>query len=235
MPIRTVATNRAALLCGVLLLIGSASLMAQVSTQQCGPLREGKSYGPYDYRYDKNKLGIVEEFHFQPIVEALIRGRQGGPPGGSLNYTLHAFPNHHRALLALVRYGERTKSLQPEGLKYPIECFFERALRFQEDDNIVRMIYAGFLGKQGRTPDAIKQLDFVLAGSETNALTHYNVGLVYFDIKEYEKALAQAHKALSLGLKQTALQDQLAHIGKWSEPAEPLVDPTAKQSQGASD
>src|SRR4051794_26054278 len=80
----------------------STAAFAQQAPSQCGSL--ANAYGPFDYRStDKTALNMVEGPHFPPKVEALISGNSG-PIGAELGYTLRAFPNHHRALLAVMRY-----------------------------------------------------------------------------------------------------------------------------------
>jgi hypothetical protein len=191
---------------------------AQVSASICGPLEGG--YGPYDYRgADPYKLGLVEGTHFTAPVEALVRGHTATRAGGDLNYTLRAFPNHHRALLAVVRYGEKFNSQNPPQLGYSVECWFERALRFRRDDYIVRLIYASYLDKQNRLPDALEQLRIAATEAKDNPFTHYNIGLVYFDLKQYDKALEQAHRAMEMEFPRVELRDQLIRIGRWHEPA----------------
>ncbi len=193
-----------------------ASALAQVSAAMCGP--HGDGYGPYDYRgADPYKLGLVEGAHFTAPVEALIKGQSSTRAGPDLDYTLRAFPNHHRALLATVRYGEKYQTLNPPGMRYPVECWFERALRFRSDDHIVRMIYASFLGKQNRLADALDQLRLAESEAKNNPFTHYNIGLVYFDLKQYDKALVQAHRALELGFNRPELRDMLKNAGQWKE------------------
>lgn len=214
----------------------AAPAWAQPAGLACGSLSQGQGgYGPYDYRTDKPRLGIVEGAHFTPAVEALVRGNTAVLPGGDLDYTLRAIPNHHRALMAMVRYGEKMKSPQPQGARYSVECYFDRALRFRPDDTIVRMIYATFLSKSARAPEALRQLEQATASAGDNAFSHYNIGLVYYDLRQYEKALVQAHKAIALGFVQTALRDQLQSAGKWTEPpGEAAVAPApAPTSQSA--
>ena len=202
--------------CGALVLCCSFSSFAQSSDLACGPL--DNAYGPFDYRTDRDKLSIVERFHFAPEVESLIRGKSGRL-GGDLDYTLRAFPNHHRALIAVMRYGEKLKSPQPADLPRPVECYFERALRFRPDDVIARMIYSKFLAGQTRKAEAIAQLQLASAAAKDNGFSHYNVGLIYLELGEYEKALVQAHRALELGYPATGLRDQLKSAGRWAEPA----------------
>jgi len=191
---------------------------AQVSPQVCGSLDNG-SNGPFDYLKVRDfRLKNVETFHFTPVVEALIRGQSTTEPAGDLIYVLKAFPNHHRALDAMARLGKKLGTLNPPGMP-PIECYFERALRFQPDDVVARMLYASFLLVNRRGADADKQLEAVVSAAGDNPFTHYNAGLIYFDNKNYDQALIQAHRAYGMGFGQTKLREQLQSVGKWVEPS----------------
>lgn len=194
----------------------------------CGSLTN--AYGPFDYRTERQHLQIVENFHFTPEVESLMRGKSGSL-GGDLDYTLRASPNHHRALLALMRLGKRSPLPQPADLPRPIDCYFDRALRFQRDDPIPRMIYARFLVDKGRMDEARQQLAATARLAEANAMTHYNVGLIYAEMKDYPSALEQAHVARRLGHTATGLQDQLKAAGQWREPAADTERSPAKPAQ----
>lgn len=206
------------------LLLWQSLACAQANLAGCGSLEN--HYGPFDYRTERHgKLKIVEQYHFTPNVESLIAGNSGSL-GGELSYTLATSPNHHRALMAMVRLGEKLKSPQPTGAKYSVECFFERALRFRSDDSTVKLIYATFLIKNGREADAIKQLEVAAAAAGDNAFTQYNVGMIYFDIKRYDRALAQAHRAYGLGFEMPELRNQLQSVGKWTDPVAQAQDAT---------
>lgn len=206
------------LVTGLLICVsGVPHAWAQSEPSACGSL--ANAYGPYDYRVDRDKLPLVLGAHFTPEVEALIRGKTSITPGGDIDYTLRAIPNNHRALLAMMRLGEKEKTHQPRGSRYSIECWFERAVRFRPDDTIARMLYSTFLGSKGRIPEASRQLEIATTYAKGNAFTHYNIGLHYFDLKNYDQALVQAHKAIELGFSPTLLHNQLQSVGKWSEPA----------------
>jgi tetratricopeptide (TPR) repeat protein len=206
----------------IIFIFFSQMALAQSGESACGPLQNG--YGPYDYRTDKGStLSLVEGAHFTPSVEMLLKGN-AGYIGGDLDYTLRAFPNHHRALMSVVRYGEKIKSTTPPHMRYSIPCYFDRAIRFRPDDAIVRMLFSIYLAKNDRTPEAIQQLDIAAEGADgkENAFTHFNLGLNYFDLKEYKKSEIQAHKAYALGFPQEVLKEKLKGVGKWTEPvAEP--------------
>ncbi len=190
-----------------------------------GPLSEG----PYDYRTERTRVTYIEGHHFQPQVEALVGG-VSGPIGAELNYMLTYVPNHPRVLLALVRYGEKNKWVLAQGLRYSYDCYFDRAIRFRPDDVVVRMIYATYLNKVSRTSEALKQLAYATELAKDDGFAHYNVGMIYMDMKEYRLALAQAHKARLLGFERTELRDRLKAVGKWDEPS-PVEEPTSEKSK----
>ena len=236
---------RALVLNGLLLCVSSYS-MAQELPAGCGTLRSEGRFGPYDYRasgyipettYRSHKalLYIVEHGHFTPEVEALIRGKTGAEPGGDISYTLHAFPNHHRALISMAALSKKENTPKPSGTPYNVECWFSRAIAFKPDDNVVRLIYANFLVKAKRNDEAEQQLNVVAARAGDNAFTLNNIGLIYFDMKNYGKALVHAHNAIALGLRIPTLPDKLKGVGKWTEPVEALpVDAASNPEQGAS-
>jgi len=229
-PARRAAGAALAALCAAVLAYAPA--WAQSGASNCGPIPIPGQYGPWDYRTDRDKLPIVLGAHFTPEVEALVRGKTS-TIGGDISYTLVTIPNNHRALIAVMRLGEKEKSTQPTGSRFSVQCWFERALTFRPDDAVVRMIYSTYLNKQGRAQEANAQLEVAMVHAKDNGFTHYNIGLHYFDMKNYDKALAQAHKALALGFTQTALRDELQKAGKWSEPPAAAPAPAADASAPA--
>jgi tetratricopeptide (TPR) repeat protein len=228
-PTRLRGMRAAAILAAALAGPGIGAAQAQAARAGCGSLQN--AYGPFDYRTQRDKLQVVEEHHFTPQVESLIRGQEGYI-GGDIDYTLRAFPNHHRALMAVMRWGEKNKSPQPRDLQYPVECYFERALRFKPDDTTARMLYATYLLRNNREAAAIAELDRTVTLAGDNAFTHYNAGLVYLDAKNYEKALKQAHTAYGLGFPRQDLKVKLTAAGKWRE-APPAAAGSAASPAGA--
>lgn len=203
------------------------------SPASCGGLGNGDN-GPFDFRNERHKIHAGETFHFNRDVETLRRGLSS-TVGADIDYLLHMYPNHPRALVAMMGWGEKLKSPKPSDTRHSIECYFERALRFRPDDNVVRMLYALFLSKNTRHPEAIQQLDRVSATAGDNAFTHYNAGLLYFDIKQYEKSAERARAAMALGFARPELIDKLKAMGKWVEPvAEAATPAPAAASASAS-
>lgn len=226
-----------------LLLLGRAELAAaQEVPGGCGVLRMQGRFGPYDYRPEKYipdvynnhalLLKTVEEFHFTADVESLRRGRNNATAGPDLGYTLHAFPNHHRALIAMMALGEKEKTSTPAGAYYSIECWLRRAVQWRPDDNIVRMIAAKYFVKSNRLAEAEQQLVIVAKNADGLAFTHNNIGLIYFEMKNYDMALTHAHIAYDLGLINPNLREQLKSVGRWSDlPAPAPADPAPSSPQ----
>jgi len=189
---------------------------AQVNPTNC-PL--GTPSGDYLKQEDKGKIAYSGGAHFTPQVEALIRGQSNEAIGADINFMLIAFPNHHRALVAMMRLGEKEKTPQPKGARYPIDCYFDRAIRFRRDDAVARMLYATYLSKNGRQAEAGAQLEAAAKTALDNPFTQYNVGLIYLEMKDYDRALEQAHKAYGLGFPRPELRDRLKSAGHWREAA----------------
>lgn len=180
----------------------------------CGELRN--AVGPFDYRsvpWDTKEL--VEKFHFSPQVEQLIKG-ESGPLGADLDYTLRVMPNHHRALASMARLGDRLQTETPQGSRYSVNCWFQRAMRFQPEDNHVKALYGAYLLKRKKTKDALAVLK---EAAEDPALVatgqvNYNYGLALFQDKQYDLALDQAKIAYGAGVKFPALKQKLKSVGK---------------------
>lgn len=182
----------------------------------CGDLKGGAGqYGPYDYRKHPEKAPLVEQFHFTPQVEALTAGKSTAKLGGDIGYTLRAFPNHPRALYAMTRYSQLLGGVsRVPGARFPVECYFDRAVRFAPDDAQVRALYADYLLRLNRNEDARKQLE-VAATLELNPQIEYNLALAWAKLGENEKALELAKRAYAGGVQFPGLRDQLTRAGVW--------------------
>jgi hypothetical protein len=203
----------------------SPCIAQQGTPSICGDLKN--AFGPFDYRPSHykpvpgdsqpyaSKLYLVESAHFTTSVELGTKGMTTELPGGDLDYTLRVFPNHHRALATVTKIWVREKTPTPRGFKMSAECYFERAVRFQPADAITRLLYADFLVKGNRMPDAIRQIEFAAVEAGDNAFTHYNIGMLYANAKVYESALTHAKKAMELGLDRDDLKRRLEAVGQW--------------------
>jgi len=177
-------------------------------------------FGPYDYRDPsrKDEIYLVEKAHFDLEVFRLENaGRDGrnAPPGGGIDYTLRAFPNHHRALDALSRLVIKEKNLKPQNMTWPSECYFKRAIIFAPDDGVVYHIYGNYLYRIGKIEEAITAYKKAIALIPDYAEAHYNLGLILYKQKRYAESQVHAKKAYSLNYPLAALKEKLKSVGCW--------------------
>ena len=223
MPSRSsfVTPSPAALLAALCLVLGPGVALAQangINPYACGDLAPPGQYGPFDYRSTPSDVRHrVEDYHFTADVESGKRGATGSTAGGDLDYTMRAFPNSPRALLAVSRYASRMKSERPSGLRFAAECYYERAIRFVPTDPMPRLLYANYLNERKRAAEVRVQLDAAekLRGDPSNFDFDYNLGLLYYDVGVYDKSLEAAKRAYALGAPLPALMKKLKASGKW--------------------
>jgi Tfp pilus assembly protein PilF len=207
---------RACALVGALLASLGCSAQANSYDDGCGALENG--FGPFDYRkVSAADLQLVESHHFTLAVETLQHGNEGSI-GGDLDYTLRVLPNHPRALLAMVRLAQREKTPRPNGSRYAVQCWFDRAVRLAPDDVLVRTLYGSYLADQGEHAAALAQLQVAQDGAAADDMNvQYNLGLAYFKLKEYDRSLDHAQKAYAMGFPLPGLRKMLMAAGKWRD------------------
>lgn len=184
-------------------------------TLDCGDVFVAK-IGPWDYRTStQERRNLVELYHFTAAVETLKSGVTG-TVGSDLDYTLRAFPNHPRALTAIVRLAQRDRTPMPAGAGYTAECYLERALQFAPDDMAVRQIRGVFYAQAKRYDEAIADLKAVVEQQPNNASAQYNLGLALIEKRDYEGARTAAKRAAELGYPLEGLKKRLQAAGQWT-------------------
>lgn len=186
--------------------------------EDCGRLSgETRNIGPFDYRtVDRGTLALVEPYHFTPQVERLEAG-ESGLIGADISFVLRSFPNHHRALAAMVRLGAKEKVRRPAGSHYSVDCWIDRAERFAPDDSKVRVISGYYLTKQGNQRGAVEELRKAIEMGEDDGNVHYNLGLALLALKDYEGALEAAKNAYARKFPLDGLKRRLQAAGKWKD------------------
>ncbi len=216
------------LLVSALSQLGAAASHAQgnapwVGTTFSGVQCSGNSqgFGPFDYLSRSSlgdKLNIVESHHFTHEVEQLVRGKSG-PIAGDIDYTLRAWPNHHRALNAMMRYqnAQSRKWEHAPGLAGvpPVECYFQRAINFSPKDGTVRMLFAMHLQKNQQLDRADIMYEEALDLEPRNIQLQYNFALLLIEKHEYERARKLAIDIYAAGFPLMGLQKKLRRQGFW--------------------
>ncbi len=179
------------------------------------------SYGPFDFRDPRARgeaLRLVEGAHFMPRVRGLVEDRNDSPVIDDIDYTLRAFPNHHHALYAMTRYWflpDSSKWVKNRLIRTPPECYFNRAIHFRSDDGTVKMLYGLYLHRLKKYSSALEQYTAAEQLIPDSAQLLYNIGLLHFDINQYEKSLAYAKKAYAMQYPLPGLRNKLKNKGYW--------------------
>jgi tetratricopeptide (TPR) repeat protein len=207
-------TRRVAWLPAAALLIGAVMWTGTLQAQQvCGGSLGQNSWGrPLDYRDpgEQDSLDLVERFHFTRDTENLVKG-VNVPLPGDIHYTLMRFVNHYRALNSMATW--QLKNGFREGQEYfPADCYFERAAAFTPDDPMVYVIWGNYLFRKKDFPRALEIYGRAEELGPDNAEVHYNLGLLYIEMKDLVRAQEHADKAYSLGYPLPGLRNKLKRL-----------------------
>jgi tetratricopeptide (TPR) repeat protein len=125
------------------------------------------------------------------------------------------FPNHPRALLSMAELARKEKRMQPRGSEYDLDCWFERAVRFRPDDGNVRLVFGIALMRDAKYDKAVEQFGIAEQAMPNSADVHYNMGLAYYHLGNYDDALVRAKRAYELGHPLPGLRRMLEKAGRW--------------------
>lgn len=211
------------------LLLAHASAYA-AGASLCGELKN--AFGPFDYRRATTQytaeIKLVEHGHFGADVQAGL-DNSAGKFGANLDYALRAFPNHARVLTTLSQFALKQKRVVLAGAKYPVECYFDRAIRFAPDDGTVRAIYGSYLYARGQVDMATRMYEKAYELLPLNAGINYNLALAYVSQNDYAKGNYHAQRAYALGFPLPGLKNKLVAAGKWDDSIETGIVPEPQE------
>lgn len=203
-------------------------VFAQASV--CGELKNFADVGPWDYADPSSsaptgadpmgRIKRVENVHFHPEMKNLNTKMYSiDRLTAEIHYTLRVFPNHPDALNSMSRLEKQAGGKLPQSsatIFTPLvssHCFFDRAIRFRPEDKKVHLVYAMHLHRNGKLKEALGQYELSEKLGEDSSSFNYSFGLLYADLKNWEKAFEYAHKAYSSGLDLPGLRQKLERAG----------------------
>lgn len=181
-----------------------------------------------DYYFDRSdsvllqQLSNVDRFHLAQCADS-ARTRQYMSSLADCEFILRYFPNHPKALLALadICFVWKNPRCNPDP-------FFALAIAVNPNASATYSTQGIYLLRAGRVDNAIASLKQAAALDPNSVNAHYNLGLAYFEAKQYDLANASAQRAYLLGAPVPGLRDKLRKAGYWkpdaassSEPAQP--------------
>lgn len=198
-------------------------------------------FGPFDY-YDTAKTpahayAVVERAHFGPKTELFRRQGNWCAYWADLDYTLRAFPNHPKALVAMAEFLKTQRPCDKAVSKRPsrkksaygmlddienrawrkkdAEYYFETAIEYQPIRTEPRILYGRYLIDAGKPKEAIGILKEAQRIDPKSVDIHYYLGLAQFKLGNIDEAKIHAETAYKLGQPPAELRRLLVAAGVW--------------------
>jgi tetratricopeptide (TPR) repeat protein len=192
----------------------------------------------FDY-YDEEdrKIGglTVTDVHLTSGQQAL-RTRWYDKAYSEAQWVLNQFPNHPQGLILLVQTCEKWQSPRCTG----IDEAFKRAIAINPNAPGTYTTMGIYLHRKHQYAEAIKSFQQALKLDPNSFNAQYNIGLAYFETKQYDLANQYAQRAYALGAPFPALRSKLQQVGHWKpiptpdqQPAEASPQPPAGGQGGA--
>ncbi|MDP2325273.1 MAG: tetratricopeptide repeat protein [Gammaproteobacteria bacterium] len=194
--------------------------------ENCGPVPLPGAAGPYDYvdsKYSWN-LNDINQNHWVPAQRELQSNRVQWALY-QLNYLLIRVPNHYPALFELGKIQQQHPGItyipalagKDEVLEFSPtpECYFDRAFRYRPNDPTLVMLFGLYYHQIKDLDKAVIQYRKAESMDPESSEIQYNLGLVYFDLKDYESSHQHAKRAYDLGYPLAGLRKKLKAVGEW--------------------
>lgn len=171
----------------------------------------------YYGNYDPEHLGAVERHH---LPQAHDKATWDNPTYAwrDVEFILRHFPNHPDALMLAIDLSLKSRDLYQPALE-----MFEKAVAFDTKPAPPWVIFGIFYHRHGKPEKAVDCYLEALERDPALAEAHYNLGLAYLKLKQYEEANQAAQKAYALGYPLPGLRRRLEEAGKWQPVPEPAA------------
>ena len=104
------------------------------------------------------------------------------------------------------------RTVSPRSASPGPECFFRRAIGFTPDRPDRTRLFATYLHRAGRFPDAVAEYQAAEKKGDVSAELFYNRGLLHLDMGNVPAARADAERAYALGYPLPGLKNKLQKL-----------------------
>lgn len=224
--------QRASIVFGLLMLVSWPALYAPTHVAAAPETVKRVDYRATDAA-SKNRVRVVERYHWQPAMRCLNGPDTGGNRQCALNnlsFILNWVPNHPHALLKMSALQNRI------GKAKSADQYMDSAVRYAPTDPAVYIVYGIHLQRSDRLSAAIEKYERAVELAPKYSEAHYNLGLAYLEKGKLDKANEHAQVAYGLGYRLPGLKEQLQARGAWkaTEPP-PSEDNASESTQGAAE
>jgi tetratricopeptide (TPR) repeat protein len=158
---------------------------------------------------EAKRLGNVEAYHLEQGDQKFRAGSYDAALG-EFEFILGEYPNHPRALLLLAEMCTKWKSSRCD-----VDGLFERAVEVNPRVAGTYVVRGLYYHRTGRLDNAIASYNRALELDPNSLNANYNLGLAYFDQKQYARANEAAQRAYLNGAPLPGLRNKLQGVGAW--------------------
>lgn len=161
--------------------------------------------------------------HFPSGRDYASRG-QWGSALADYEFILNFYPNHPQALIELSELCVKWKAATCD---VTAESWYQKAIARNPGAAQSYVVLALHLHRKKKLDEAVKIYKQAIELAPNSINAHYNLGLAYADLQQYELANLHAQKSYSLGVTLLGLRSRLEKVGKWN-PNATLPEPEIK-------
>src|SRR5207249_7460936 len=135
----------------------------------------------------------VEGYHLQPGIDNMGK-KEYSSAKANFEFILNYYPNHPRALSLLSEVCDVRS-------RCDVDEWFEKAIGRNPNAPQTYLINAVHLQRRNHLSEAIDNYRKAISLNPAEPYAHYNLGLAYFDAKEFALANREAQIAAFLGVR----------------------------------
>jgi len=178
-------------------------------------------YGPFNY-YDStaardHAVELVTKAHLTREMLLLQRGKST-TIAGDLDYTLSVIPNYPQALDLASRLERAVKAgIRPpkDKILRKVDCYFQRAVFLAPNINETYYLWGIHYHRNDQYQEALEKYAKAEQLGLSSPEFYYNMGLLYVDLEDYEKAVEYAEKVYDFDYPLQGLRSKLKKRGVW--------------------
>ena len=186
-------------------------------------------YAPRPTQAERQLFNNVQGHHLAPGRAAMEKG-EFPPALEHFEFILGYYPNHPQALFAL---SELCLKWKHPTCDLKAEQWLQKAIERNPEAAQSYVVQAMHLHRKNKLDAAVKVYKRAIELAPNSVNAHYNLGLAYADLKQYDLANLHAQKSLALGANLPGLRARLEKVGKWNPNVslpEPEAQPAAESS-----
>ena len=156
------------------------------------------------------EYGDNTKYHYEPAINNMKQGEYSRRVIADLDFLLARWPNHPPALQAMIEY--ELAGGKPHDFAGAL-CYLQQARRFSPDDVKIPLLEGFYRWKKSDVLGALAAYEDALAVDPDSVDAHYNLGLLYIEAKQLDKAREHATTAYAAGYPLQGLRKKLAKLG----------------------